>query len=110
MQSAEDFMKSFFHARTAEVRRELEAHSPFRKMFFTDDCAWNSRRRSVERSESEAIVEVSTSGTEAEVITREIDPFPRLRYILQRKDDTWLIQRVDVEFQKGKWTVYGDRT
>ena len=103
MQSAEDFMKSFFLARTAEVQSELEARKQFRNKFFAEGCAWDSRRRSVERSESERIVEVSSSDTTAEVITREIDPFPRLRYHLERVRDSWLIQRVDVEFQKGKW-------
>ena len=103
MQCPEDFMKRFFAARTAEIKRELECRAPFRKKFFTDDCYWDSRRGAVERSEAEVIVEVSTSITGPRVITREIDPFPRLRYMLIPSNESWLIQRVDVFVEGQGW-------
>jgi hypothetical protein len=105
MHPVEEFMKRFFLERTAKIQRELEIHSPFRKKFFADSCDWDSRRRSVERSVSETIVDVRYTGDGAEVITSEIDPFPRLRYILKQTGETWLIRRVDVEFQPGKGWV-----
>jgi len=97
MESAEQFMSVFFRARTADISRELRDREPFRHTFFAEGCIWDSRRRSVQRSDSEQVVEVSLSAKGAAVITREIYPFPRLRYHLLRLNDKWLIERVEHE-------------
>jgi hypothetical protein len=97
MQSAEEFMHEFFCARTAEIKKELENRTPFRQRFFTDDCFWDSRKGVIERNESETIVSVSNFDSEVEVITQQADPFPRLRYHLQRAGQSWLIRGVDAE-------------
>lgn len=103
MQSPEDFMKGFFAARTAEIRRELEYRVPFRKKCFTDDCYWDSRSGSTERSEGEVIVEVCNTDGEVRVITQEIAPFPRLRYTLIQSNDSWLIQCVETFIEGQGW-------
>jgi hypothetical protein len=95
--SAEEFMRDFFCARTVQIKKELENRAPFRQKFFTDDCFWDSHSGAIERSESEMIVSSSSSGIEAEVVTQETDPFPKLRYHLQTMGESWLIRCVDVE-------------
>jgi hypothetical protein len=97
MQLPEDFMRQFFRARTADLKIELERRTPFRKTFFVDDCRWDGREGTIERSESETIFSVSTSAAGVEVITLEINPFPKLRYHLQAAGESWLIRSVDVE-------------
>lgn len=97
MQPAEEFMRDFFRARTAEIKKELENRAPFRQRFFTDDCFWDSRKGVIERNESETIVSVSNSGDKIQVITQQTNPFPRLRYHLQRTKQSWLIRCVEME-------------
>ena len=101
-------MKSFFAARTEEIKRELEARAGYRKKFFTEDCWWDSRRRSVERSEAEKIVKICNSETEKTVETEETKPFTALRYVLVPIDQSWLIKRVEV-FREGQgWISHQD--
>lgn len=97
MQPAEEFMNDFFRACTEEAKMELERRKSFRKKFFCNDCLWDSRDGVIERHESEAIVSVSTSDHAAEIITRQSDPFPKLRYHLEKTPQSWLIRSVDVE-------------
>jgi len=97
MQSAEEFMREFFHARTVEIKSELDCRRPFRRKFFSDGCRWDSRKGTVERSQAETILSVSKSGDEVRVITREIAPFPKLCYHLRRLGESWLIHHVDIE-------------
>jgi hypothetical protein len=97
MQSAEDFMREFFHARTEETKRELQNRHPFRRKFFAEDCAWDSRRGDATRSESEEIIAASGSELEADVITQPASPFPKLCYHLQRRSQNWLITSVRLE-------------
>lgn len=97
MQSAEEFMRDFFCARTVQLKKELEDRVPFRQRFFTDDCFWESRSGVIERNESESIVSITDFESEVEVVTQKIDPFPKLRYHLQRADQHWLIRCVEME-------------
>ena len=64
MKSIEQFMKDFFRARTAEIKREAENRAPFRKAFFTDDCNWDNRKQEAARSEAEKILSVSGNDKE----------------------------------------------
>ena len=96
-QSAEEFMREFFRARTVELRRELEARAPFRTKFFAEDCIWESRKGTINDSESEKILSVSSSDLRAEIVTRPASPFPKLRYHLQAENRRWLIKSVDLE-------------
>jgi hypothetical protein len=97
MQPVLEFMSEFFSMRTNIVRRELRDRLTFRQTFFSNCCLWDGRRRSVERSESEVITEISATDNEAVVITREVEPFPRLRYHLQAEGTRWRIWSVEVE-------------
>ncbi len=100
MQSPEEFMRCFFVARTAELRRELETRVPFRKSYFTDDCVWDSRAGTVEASEAEDVSEVSRQGAEAIVITdyvRKSDYLHRRRYHLRQEKGIWRIQKGEFE-------------
>jgi hypothetical protein len=96
MQSIEEFMREFFRARTVDLREELERRAPFRERFFTPECAWDSREGAIERSESEEIVSILSSEAAAQVVTREEDPFPALRYHLEASGDAWIIRAVEV--------------
>ena len=96
MQNIEEFMGEFFRARTADLREEFERRAPFRQRFFAPDCAWDSRERAVERSQTEEIVSILSSETAAQVVTREEDPLPALRYHLEAAGETWLIRAVEV--------------
>jgi hypothetical protein len=101
MQSAEEFMREYFGARTAEIERELSARTPFRQRFFFDDCFWDSRKGMLEWTRTEAILEVSPSKDGFDVTTTGMgpgtDPFPRLRYHLQAAGEKWMIRFVDTE-------------
>jgi len=97
MQTVESFMHEFFLARNAEVKRELAAREPFRERFFAKDCLWDSRRGVLERSEGEIIEAVLSFDGGAEVVTKELRPFHRLRYHLCAVADTWQIKWVEFE-------------
>src|ERR1017187_4332090 len=100
MQSAEEFMRDFFCARTKEIKSDSERRSVFRRKFFADACRWDSRKGAIERSEAERIESMwkyDSDDSEVRVITREIIPFPRLCYHLKMVGAIWLIQNVDVE-------------
>jgi hypothetical protein len=97
MQSAEEFMRDFFFARTAQIKKELENRVPFRQKFFTDDCFWDSRNGVIELNESESIISITDFDNEVEVVTQQAEPFPRLRYHLQKVGQSWLIRGVDAE-------------
>jgi len=100
MKRIERFMREFFNARTAEIKRELESRESFRRIFFSDDCTWDSRRDEVSRSESEEIVTVSmhdANNSRAAVVTQPMSPFPKLRYHLESKGENWAIRSVDIE-------------
>lgn len=108
MKSAEDFIQDYFSARDDEIRRELEFRAAFRSAFFTADCLWDSRDGALERSESETIIEVHNLGPESHIITQQKPPFPKLRYILTRFGDSWLIQRVDMFVKDQGWVTQNE--
>ena len=97
MQSVEEFMREYFNARSTEIKNEIYRRSIFRSKYFCDKCRWDSRHCAVERSDSEIIENVSKSGAETRIITRDISPFPRLCYHLINAGERWVIKNVDVE-------------
>lgn len=50
------------------ARGEIARREPFRQKFYVGDCHFDSRRRSVEQSEAEEILSVTSSDAGAEVI------------------------------------------
>lgn len=104
MQKAEDFMAELFQARIAEEKRSLTNRAPYRKRFFAADCVWDSRIGTLEMIESELIVSIERSDSEAAVITEFKVPFyasgaqmHRRRYHLKVADDSWLIYKVELQ-------------
>ena len=95
MESPEDFMRAFFSQRTLQIKSELENLRSFRQRFYSHECLWDSRKGSIERSEAEIILHISTSEKGVCVITGATDPWPGLRYHLQKTKDGWLIHGVD---------------
>ena len=98
MQTAEEFMREYFRARTAELVKELASRKLFRQKFFTNDCLWDGRRGSLEGSKLEEIISLSVSDNAANVITNGVlNPthLHKLRYHLQVAGEAWLIQGVD---------------
>jgi hypothetical protein len=103
MQTIEDFMREYFHARLAEEERYLASRAPYRQRFFTGDCQWDNRARSLEIIKSEQIEGVNQGDTETLVITaykiawRADDPKRhRLRYHLKPEGHSWLIRYVEL--------------
>ena len=95
MQTVEEFMADFFQARTAQLQSEAENRTAFRQRFYAQDCNWDSRAGSVERSANERDVDVSTSDDVTYVVTEGTDPWPELRYHVHFVNGAWLIARVD---------------
>lgn len=94
METAEEFMQQFFAARTAQLKSDLEARRPFRQKYFAQDCVWDSRSGSVERSAKEKVVSISNEGDDFYVVTNGTEPFPYLRYHLRGDGARWLIVEV----------------
>jgi hypothetical protein len=100
MQTPEEFMREYLAAKVAEAKREVEAHLPFQQKFFTKDCFFDSRARTVEFHQSEKVDSTTNSETEATVITHMTAYFVlnhHLRYHLKPNEETWLIERVELE-------------
>jgi hypothetical protein len=93
----DQFMRQFFRERTETKKRILEMRRPFRQRFCDDECLWDSRRRVIERSESEAVVRVDQSENEVYVITSVAHPDQRLRYHIKEFGESWLIREVELE-------------
>jgi hypothetical protein len=107
METPEQFLKRYFQERTEQAKREIEQRAAYRAKYFTDDCIWDSRRDSINQSESEEITEIATSENAATVMTMtpSVVPYPRLRYHLIRAGDRWLIERVDMRLPTGdEWS------
>jgi hypothetical protein len=97
MQTVEDFMRAYLSARSAEIQKEMDSRKPFRQLFFTPDCWWDSHKGEKEQSDSETVEDVSVSDEEARVITRWDCFLPRLRYHLQQFNNSWLIRSVEIQ-------------
>jgi hypothetical protein len=130
MRPVEDFMHEFFHARTVEEQREMASRAPFRQKYFADECQADSRSHKLAMIQSEEVVDLTQSDSEAVVITVYKNPFykpsnqmKRKRYHLKPAGDSWLIQFVETEcpfchgvgdencrFCKGKHWRRGGRT
>jgi hypothetical protein len=100
MQTPEEFMREYLAAKVAEAAREVEAHQPFRRKFYTDDCFFDSRAKTVGMHQSEKVDSTSNSEKDVTVITHMTAPFAverHLRYHLKPNGQTWLIENVDSE-------------
>jgi hypothetical protein len=102
MQEVEDFMRELLGTRIAEEKAILANRAPYRKRFFTPDCRWDNRQFTLEMIESEQVVSVERSGSEAVVITEYTSSiFPpsartkRRRYHLIDENDSYLICAVE---------------
>ncbi len=103
-QSIEEFMREFFHARITDEQRYQAIRAPFRKKYYADECRTDGRSRTLEMLQSEEIVSVERSNSEATAITVHRNPFykpdaqmHRRRYHLKPAGDGWLIQFVEAE-------------
>ena len=100
MTPIEQFMSEYFRDRTELILAEIERRSPHRQKYFVADCRWDSRKGTVESSQSEQIVSVSEADGETVVVTSDKKQgtifFP-LRYHLRPNGASWLIHLV--EFQ-----------
>jgi hypothetical protein len=104
MQRIEEFMRDLFLTRIAEEKRILENRVGYRQKFFSSDCRWDNRAGTLEMIETELIVSVERSDSEAAVITEYKVPFyasgvqvHRRRYHLKAAGDNWLIGLVEHE-------------
>lgn len=102
MNSISTFMWQFFEARVADAEREMRDRMPFRNKFFTADCVFDSRTRTLEILKSEEIESVDSAAST--VITFSKNSFKasvserqRKRYHLVTVDNNWLIRMVEIE-------------
>jgi hypothetical protein len=93
-------MHDFFRSRIIEEQRFQASRLPFRKKFFADECRFDSHADTLQRMESEKIVNVDEGETESKVVTEQNFHYLghkktiRLRYHLRAMSDDWLIQKV----------------
>lgn len=101
MQSPEEFMRQYFEARIAQERREAADRVPFRRKYFAE-CFQYSRAGRLQMFLSEKVISISSSETQAEVITTRAnlgmsDQIYYSRYRLEGRHDRWQI--LDFELQ-----------
>src|SRR6266496_1581862 len=94
---AEEFMREYFEARSAEIQRELTARRPFRAKYYDPSCEWDSYPLAVELSKSERIVSITESNGSFVIITYRGEYSPKLRYTLQDTGNGLLIFSVQPE-------------
>lgn len=104
MQRVEQFMRELFLARIAEEERVLATRAPYRQKYFKPGCQWDSHAGTLEMIQTESIVTVEGSDSEAKVTTEYKVPFyargpqtHRLRYHLEAAGGSWLVCRVDLQ-------------
>lgn len=104
MQPVEDFMREFFRARITEEQSYQENRAPFRRKFYCDEGGKDSHLQILAMFQSEEIVSVAGSASEAIVITVHKNPFyktsaqmHRKRYHVKAAGEGWLIQFVEAE-------------
>lgn len=104
MQQIEDFMRELFLTFIAEEKRILADRAGYRQKFFVAGCPWDSRDGTLAMIESEVIVSIKRSVSEATVITAYKVPFytsgeqsHRRRYHLNAAGDSWVIRIVEDE-------------
>jgi hypothetical protein len=103
MQAIEHFMRELLAARVSEEERILESWIPFRRRFFTPDCAWDNREGTLQMLRSEEFDSVSVLDSKANVITSATNPSrsvlqkQRLRYHLTVAENSWRVWHVEIE-------------
>jgi hypothetical protein len=100
MQSPEEFMRGYFEARIAEEKREEANRAPFRQKYFAG-CFEDARPWQLEMFLSEKVISISSSETQAEVITMRanlgiLEQTHNMRYHLRARGDSWKICGVDL--------------
>ena len=92
------FMAQYFRDHTELIVAEIERRSPHRQQYFSSECEYDSRKGTIESSQSEKILEVSEVGDEVLVVTtgssQNSIAFP-LRYHLRVRGESWLIHQVE---------------
>ena len=102
MKSISDFMWNFFEARVADAEREMRDRMSFRSKFFTVDCVFDSRTRTLEIMRSEEIDSIDSVSSTVITISRNsfkasVSERHRKRYHLVAMDSNWLIRMVEIE-------------
>jgi hypothetical protein len=103
----EQFFSEFFRERTAALQRRLAVHHDFWRRFCHEECHFDSRRGTVEKSEGESIVSVTESESEILVITTG-DTTVRSRYHVKSSRGKLLIHEVDLEHPGMGWRNWKD--
>jgi hypothetical protein len=101
MQRVDEFMTTFFRARTHDEQEYQKTRAPFRAKFFAQNCRFDSHADTLQRMESEKIVSIIDGDkSEANVITEQtfhysagVKPI-RHRYHLGLLNGAWLIENV----------------
>ena len=107
--TVEQFIYECFRARTATLKMVLEIRRDYRQRFYHGECRWDSRRGTVEKSESEKIVSVSPSDIGAAVVTTGDDGVFRSRYDVRVSGKSWVIREIDVEYPGKGWQSWKER-
>jgi hypothetical protein len=94
-QPAAEFMREYFLAHAAELRRALDESRPFRARFYDPQCLAHCDPEGPSRAETENIVSLIERATEAVVVTRDATADPDSRYHLKPAGDSWLIEWID---------------
>lgn len=102
MRDIAEFMQDLFLTRAAEEKSILANRAPYRQKFFDADCRWDNRAFTLKMIESEKILNIESSGSEAAVITEyEIRSnaravrIQRWRYHLKASGERWVIYNVE---------------
>lgn len=102
MQQVEEFIGQLIRVRIEEEKRILANRAHYRQKFFTPGCRWDNRQFTLEMIETERIISIERSDTEAAVITEykvsvsvPSAQINRRRYHLKAGGDGWLISDVD---------------
>ena len=100
MREIEEFMREFFRARIVEEQKVQSNRLPFRRKFFAEECRYDSHAHTLQRMESERIVNVDEEKTDSKVITEQRFHYSggektiRLRYHLRAVGEDWVIRNV----------------
>ena len=102
--TAEQFICDCFRERTVALKLRLGIHGIYWRRFYHSECLWDSRRGVVDLSEAEKIVEVLPTGIGFAVVTTGSHPNHRSRYRVKSSGESWLIDEVDTECLRCRWS------